>query len=137
MKTKFNEFINEYNYMSIDDEEYLYTLKEVADKIISDNDIDDLYSVTLYSLVKDALENTFGYVRDDDNSWVIHYIWQNRPELKESKNEKKGKCPESGCVKKVGNKWRVISNKYGKLWPAHYDSKEDAENALKAYHVHK
>lgn len=45
------------------------------------------------------------------------------------------KCPESGCVKKVGSDWRVISNKTGKLWPAKYKSEEDAKAALSAYHV--
>ena len=47
-----------------------------------------------------------------------------------------GKCPKSGCTKKVGNKWRVISNKTGKLWPAKYDTEEDAKKALGAYHIH-
>ena len=51
--------------------------------------------------------------------------------------KKKGKCPASGCIKKVGNKWRVISNKTGKLWPAHYSSKKDAEDGLDAYHANK
>ena len=45
------------------------------------------------------------------------------------------KCPESGCVKKVGSDWRVISNKTGKLWPAKYKSEKDAKDALAAYHV--
>ena len=49
----------------------------------------------------------------------------------------KGKCPESGCIMKKGDKWRIMSNKTGKLWPAEYDSKEDAEDALKAYHFQK
>ena len=48
----------------------------------------------------------------------------------------KGKCPPSGCIKKSGNKWRIISNKTGKMWPQHYKTKESAENALQAYHVH-
>lgn len=47
-----------------------------------------------------------------------------------------GKCPPGGCIKKVGNKWRIVSNKTGKLWPQHYDTEEAAHNALKAYHVH-
>lgn len=47
-----------------------------------------------------------------------------------------GKCPESGCTKKVGDKWRVISNKTGKLWPAEYDTEQDAKDALAAYHMH-
>lgn len=36
-------------------------------------------------------------------------------------------------VKKVDGKWRVISGKTGKLWPQTYDSKSDAEDAIKAY----
>ena len=54
-----------------------------------------------------------------------------------SKSEKKGKCPKSGCIKKLGDKWRIISNKTGKLWPAHYETKENAEAALDAYHANK
>ena len=45
-----------------------------------------------------------------------------------------GKCPEKGCTKKVGDKWRVISNKTGKLWPQHYDTEKDAKAAIMAYH---
>jgi len=47
----------------------------------------------------------------------------------------KGKCPKSGCISKRGDKWRIISNKTGKLWPQHYDLKKDAEDALDAYHA--
>lgn len=50
---------------------------------------------------------------------------------------KAGKCPASGCIKKLGDKWRIISNKTGKLWPAHYESKTSAESALSAYHASK
>ena len=49
--------------------------------------------------------------------------------------EGKGKCPDSGCIKKEGDKWRIISNKTGKLWPQKYDSKQSAEDALDAYHA--
>lgn len=38
-------------------------------------------------------------------------------------SKKKGKCPKSGCIKKVGSDWRVVRNKTGKLWPAKYKSK--------------
>lgn len=41
----------------------------------------------------------------------------------------------SGCVKKVGSGWKVISNKTGKYWPANYDSEASANAALKAYHA--
>lgn len=50
--------------------------------------------------------------------------------------EEAGACPPSGCVKQVKGKWRVISNKDGHLWPQTYDSKEAAEAAIAAYHVH-
>ena len=49
----------------------------------------------------------------------------------------KGKCPDSGCIAKRGDKWRIISNKTGKPWPQHYDSEEKAEAALDAYHVNR
>ena len=57
--------------------------------------------------------------------------------ISEAINEKsgKGECPDSGCIAKRGDKWRIISNKTGKLWPQHYDTKEKAENALDAYHA--
>jgi hypothetical protein len=47
-----------------------------------------------------------------------------------------GKCPASGCTKKVGSNWRVISNKTGKLWPQHYKTDQEAKDAISAYHVH-
>ena len=47
----------------------------------------------------------------------------------------KGECPDSGCIAQRNNKWRIISNKTGKLWPQTYDSKGDAEDALQAYHA--
>ena len=48
----------------------------------------------------------------------------------------KGACPKSGCIKKSGNKWRIISNKTGKMWPQKYKTRKSAEAALDAYHVH-
>ena len=36
-------------------------------------------------------------------------------------------------IKKVGDDWRVLSGKTGKMWKAKYDTKEDAESALKGY----
>jgi hypothetical protein len=50
---------------------------------------------------------------------------------------KSGKCPEDGCAVKRGGKWRVMSNKTGKLWPQEYDTKEDAQGAIAAYHMRK
>lgn len=36
-------------------------------------------------------------------------------------------------IKKVGDDWRVLSGKTGKMWKQKYDSKKDAEAALKGY----
>lgn len=54
---------------------------------------------------------------------------------RKSSSPKKGKCPKSGCIKKVGSDWRVVSNKTGKLWPAKYKSRDKAKGALAAYHM--
>lgn len=49
--------------------------------------------------------------------------------------KRKGKCPKSGCIKKVGNSYRVVSNRIGKLWSSHYKTRESARKALAAYHM--
>jgi len=36
-------------------------------------------------------------------------------------------------IKKVGDDWRILSGKTGKMWKQKYDSKEDAEAGLKGY----
>lgn len=56
--------------------------------------------------------------------------------MAKKKKKNSGKCPASGCIKKVGGDYRVISNKTGKLWPAKYKSRESARKALAAYHIH-
>ena len=33
--------------------------------------------------------------------------------------------------------WRIISNRTGKLWAQHYDTRGDAEDALQAYHANR
>ena len=57
-----------------------------------------------------------------------------REALTEDKSGK-GACPKSGCIKKSGSKWRIISNKTGKMWPQKYETKTSAQNALDAYHA--
>ena len=55
-----------------------------------------------------------------------------------------GECPPDGCVQKREKGWVVISNKTGECWGrskkkggecTYYDSKKDADDALKAYHA--
>jgi len=40
-------------------------------------------------------------------------------------------------VKKVGDDYRVLSGKTGKMWPQKYKTKKDAEDAIQAYHANK
>ncbi len=58
-------------------------------------------------------------------------------EVLEEDKSGKGKCPDSGCIEKRGDKWRIISNKTGKLWPQKYKTRKSAEAALDAYHASK
>jgi len=56
-------------------------------------------------------------------------------EVLEEDKSGKGKCPQTGCISQRDGKWRIMSNKTGKLWPQTYDTKKDAEDALDAYHA--
>jgi hypothetical protein len=63
----------------------------------------------------------------------------------EKETLKEGECPKDGCVQKRDKGWVVISNKTGECWGrskkgpgaecTYYDSREDAEAALGAYHA--
>jgi hypothetical protein len=61
----------------------------------------------------------------------------NKQEFQEEISIKEdGQCPSGGCIKKIGNDWRIYSAKDGHVWPQTYETKEKAEAALAAYHVH-
>lgn len=68
--------------------------------------------------------------------WKSIYKESNKNEYQMYLEGDSGKCPAGGCIQKRGNKWRIYSAKDGHVWPQEYDTKETAENALKAYHVH-
>jgi len=53
---------------------------------------------------------------------------------KELEGAEGDKCGEKGCIRRVGDNWRVMSGKTGKLWPAKYPTEDSADNALKAWH---
>jgi len=56
-------------------------------------------------------------------------------EVLEEDKSGKGKCPDTGCIRKGKGGWKIVSNKTGKNWPQTYETKEKAENALDAYHA--
>jgi hypothetical protein len=69
----------------------------------------------------------------DDSPEVFNYMKQSDWEAQYGPTRvKEDKVPGSN-IKKVGDKWRILSGKTGKMWKAHYDTKEDAEKGLKAY----
>ena len=44
---------------------------------------------------------------------------------------------EEGVIRKVGNKWRILKKNRKDYWDAEYDTKEDAQAALRAYWANK
>lgn len=40
---------------------------------------------------------------------------------------------DSGVIRKVGNKWKILKKDRKSYWPANYKTKADAEAALRAY----
>lgn len=44
---------------------------------------------------------------------------------------------EKGVIRKVGDKWRILKKNRKDYWPTEYDTKADAEAALRAYWANK
>ena len=108
-----NSIINGYDYNNVDAQDRIeYTKQDLID-----NGMDP----KKYKLVGKKFLIKNGIDPFDYNNWT-------NPSMDENKCNGK-------CIHKIDGFWRIKSGKTGKLWPAHYNTKEDAENALKAYHV--
>jgi hypothetical protein len=66
---------------------------------------------------------------------IIHSELALRHEKQNTNASRRDLDAKKHMVVKRGEDWRVKSHKTGKLWPAVYDSKEKAKDALKAYHA--
>ena len=44
---------------------------------------------------------------------------------------------DDGVIRKVGNKWRILRKNRKDYWDAEYDTRKDAEAALRAYWANK
>ena len=44
---------------------------------------------------------------------------------------------DDGVIRKVGNKWKILKKNRKDYWDADYDTKADAEAALRAYWANK
>ena len=51
--------------------------------------------------------------------------------------EDKDSKDNKGVIRKVGNKWKILKKNRKDYWNAEYDTKSDAEAALKAYWANK
>lgn len=47
------------------------------------------------------------------------------------------KDDDDGVIRKVGNKWKILRKNRKDYWDADYDTKKDAEAALRAYWANK
>jgi len=80
-------------------------------------------------------------LQSNTNPKVARYMNGMAEEIKDLKRMLKGMTNESldedvvkgSNIKKVGDKYRVLSGKTGKMWKQKYDSKKDAEAALRGY----
>jgi len=44
---------------------------------------------------------------------------------------------DDGVIRKVGNKWRILRKNRKDYWDAEYDTRKDAEAAIRAYWANK
>jgi hypothetical protein len=75
-----------------------------------------------------------GNIKDDSSLYEEDTVEDMEERTEEEMNED---VIKGSNVKKVDGKYRVLSGKSGKMWPQKYDSKKDAEDAIKAYHANK
>ena len=112
--------INEKLFKGMDD---IYLLKNEKYK-----DLKDL-STKVRRAVNESLKDIFGVVIK--NKYSITAM-ENKNKFKVNEEEKE----RTDVIVKVGNKWRIKGKKV-KYWPAEYDTKADAEAALRAYWANK
>lgn len=119
--------INEKLFKSMDN---IYLLKN--EKY---NDLKDL-STKVRRAVNESLKDIFGVIIKNKYS-VTSMENKNKLRNLTTVNEKEEKEKErTDVIVKVGNKWRILGKKI-KYWPAEYDTKADAEAALRAYWANK
>lgn len=108
-------------------------IKDSVDGVMSEDDFYESIAIAHIS----EIPNYYDLLKEMEDSAKSEKDETENEEVEEPIKEAKGKCPASGCVKKVDNKWRIVSNKTGKLWPQKYDTETKAKEALKAYQSNK
>jgi hypothetical protein len=69
-------------------------------------------------------------------TYRIQRLYSKPDDREDASPELLEKAKTDGVVQKVGDSWRIVAIKKKKLWDAHYTSKEKAQAALAAYHIH-
>ena len=91
-----------------------------------------------FSDIMDEMDIDMYKLSDDEDEFICNKIIcaMNDFYNRHINVDEASKCPKDGCIKRKPNgKWGIISAKTGKFWKANYDTKADAEDGLKAYHV--
>lgn len=114
-----NKIVDGWDYAGLESDEIKHWAKEDLKDNWPDQKPSEFTVLSKAALIRKGVDPTKGI------SWYRPSSWA-ETELEEDK------VPGSN-IKKVGDKWRILSGKTGKMWKAHYDSKEDAEKGLKAY----
>ena len=113
--------INEKLFKGMDS---IYLLKNEKYK-----DLKDL-STKVRRAVNESLKDIFGVLIKNKYS-VTAMEKRNKFQVNEEEKD------DTGVIRKVGNKWRILKKNRKDYWPAEYDTKADAEAALRAYWANK
>jgi len=112
------------------------TGQEIAKKNMDDyKRLNELVKTALMGPISEKQASTDKY---DDNTALKGKQSELPDGLQKAIIKKKGESLDEDVVKgsnikKVGDKYRVLSGKTGKMWKQKYDSKKDAEAALRGY----
>ena len=83
-----------------------------------------------YEKINDSVDNMKESVKQVSEKALKRFKAYTESFIKEAEKEE-------GVIRKVGNKWRILKKNRKDYWPAEYDTKADAEAALRAYWANK
>lgn len=85
----------------------------------------------------DKFGHSFADSPDSADQTQSYYQQEFSDDREDANPELIEKAKTSGVIQKVGNYWRIVSIKKGKLWNAKYQTREKAAAALRGYQANK